>query len=313
MYYYGKNQESRLVEFDGASKCNRTIFVEGLSGVGISSSVVSAYVVGHLKLPLIAVFESEHLPAMCSIHKYLATSSIRIYGNEYVCVALGDHQISAVQQSELVWDMAYAFADFARRHLCTDIISIDGYPVKDDVQKQIQSIAQMIPQKNQKNVPISRDDDEDNEEEKKPSQPNDKLNETNVQAKKSPFEIVGYLTTSKEIGPALKKLGHEPVKTGQILGVTGAMLAWSFTAKSDDPPLTCLLAPDPVEIPDQRGALLIVTLLKEIWHLNINTSELEIEAKRLAAKIQSTIDTIRNQVKKQYSQSTSKPPPGMYL
>jgi len=131
--------------------------------------------------------------------------------------------------------------------------------------------------------------------------------------KKSPFEIVGYLTTSKEIGPALKKLGHEPVKTGQILGVTGAMLAWSFTAKSDDPPLTCLLAPDPVEIPDQRGALLIVTLLKEIWHLNINTSELEIEAKRLAAKIQSTIDTIRNQVKKQYSQSTSKPPPGMYL
>jgi len=147
MYYYGKNQESRLVEFDGASKCNRTIFVEGLSGVGISSSVVSAYVVGHLKLPLIAVFESEHLPAMCSIHKYLATSSIRIYGNEYVCVALGDHQISAVQQSELVWDMAYAFADFARRHLCTDIISIDGYPVKDDVQKQIQSIAQMIPQK----------------------------------------------------------------------------------------------------------------------------------------------------------------------
>jgi len=107
-------------------------------------------------------------------------------------------------------------------------------------------------------------------------------------------------------------MGHEPVKTGQILGVTGAMLAWSFTAKPDDPPLTCLLAPDPVEIPDQRGALLTVKLLKEIWHVQVDVSELELEAKRLAQKIQSTFESIRNQVKKQISQSTTKPPFGMY-
>jgi len=300
-----KNKESRLVEFEGASKCNRAIFVEGLSGVGISSSVVSAYLVGHLKLPLIAVFESEHLPAMCSIHKYLATSSIRIYGNESVCVALGDHQVSAVSQSELVWDMAYAFADFARRHLCSHIISIDGYPVKDDMEKHIQSIAQLIPQKNQKGIAIPLDDDN---QKNKPNENKD----ANEEVKKSPFEVVGYLTTSKDVGPVLKKMNHEPVKTGQILGVTGAMLAWSFTAKSDDPPLTCLLAPDPVEIPDQRGALLIVKLLKEIWHIKVDISELELEAKRLAEKIQSTIENIKAQVKKQYSQSTSKPPFGMY-
>jgi len=140
-----------------------------------------------------------------------------------------------------------------------------------------------------------------------------KIKKKKLKLKKTPFEIVGYLTTSKEIGPILKKMSHEPVKTGQILGVTGAMLAWSFTAKSDDPPLTCLLAPDPVEIPDQRGALLTVNLLKEIWHLQIDTSELEIEAERLAQKIQTTIENIRTQVKKQYSQSTSKPPAGMYL
>jgi len=108
-------------------------------------------------------------------------------------------------------------------------------------------------------------------------------------------------------------MGHEPVKTGQILGVTGTMLAWSLTADCDDPPLTCLLAPDPVDIPDQRGAVLIVHLLKEIWHLQIDASELEIEAKRLYKKIEHTISDIKNQVKSQYAKTSKPPPPGMYL
>jgi len=149
VYYCGKNQKSRLVEFGSACDCFNSIFIEGLSGVGISASVVSAYIVGYLKLPLVAVFESVYLPAMSSIDKYCATSAIRIYGNANVCVALGDHQVSPVHDSELMWDMARSFTGFAKRHRCTHIITIDGYPVKDEMQKQIQSIAKMIPQKDQ--------------------------------------------------------------------------------------------------------------------------------------------------------------------
>jgi len=130
--------------------------------------------------------------------------------------------------------------------------------------------------------------------------------------KKSPFETVGFISSSAEFSKQLRDLGHKAVKTGQIIGVTGALVSWSYTAKSDDPPLTAMLAPDPVQIPDQRGALLAINLIKDIFKVNIDTSELESEAKRVADKIQNTIEDIRQQIKRQYAQQ-SKPPPGMYL
>merc|ERR1712154_131392 len=87
---------------------------------------------------------------------------------------------------------------------------------------------------------------------------------------KDEFEIVRYLTTKKD--------GHEGIKTMQIMGTTGAMMQMAFCGdvysnsyedNKDNPdiPFTALLGPDPVHIPDRRGALLVITLLRDIWNL----------------------------------------------
>ncbi|ETO27885.1 hypothetical protein RFI_09247 [Reticulomyxa filosa] len=130
---------------------------------------------------------------------------------------------------------------------------------------------------------------------------------------KDPYAVARYITCDLEMAKKLKELGHKPVKTGQIIGLTGAILSFSYTASSDDPPVTVLLAPDPVKIPDQRGALLAVRLLREIFALDLDTSTLETEAKRLADKIKATIADIKEQISSQVQRASRPAPSNMYL
>lgn len=305
-FHYGPNNESSLIELDGSDLCSGSVFVEGLNGVGITSTVVSAYLVGTLKLPLVAIFFSPRLPAMCSVHSYRGTSPIRIYGNKEICVAVGDIEMQPIQQSDLVYQICKAFLDFARRHKCRHVVSIEAYPVKGDMNRQLRSIARMMP-KDKKTIQLGGgDSDEDDGKASK--------NDSGKPKGKKIYEQVGFLTTSREIGEKLLAEGHKPVQTGTIIGTTGAMLTTSFTCASDDPPLTAILAPDPVQLPDQRGALLAVQVIKEHFGVSsIDTTELKTEAERLANKISSTIETVKQQVRRQYVPQRGAPPPGMYM
>ncbi len=64
-FHYGcERNKSCLIEFEGVTMTNGSLFVECLSGVGTTSSVVGAYIVGELELPLVAVF---HSPEVCGM------------------------------------------------------------------------------------------------------------------------------------------------------------------------------------------------------------------------------------------------------
>jgi len=294
-FHYGKENESHLVEFEGSEKANGSVFIQGVSGVGVTATVVSAYLIKELNLPIVATFESPHLPAMCAIHSFRATPMIRIHGDSEVCVAVGDLPISPSEKSEILWDITRAFADFARRHRCKHMITVEGMPIKNEFDREISKIERMLP-KDPETVELSREDSGRNEDEEK-----------------DPYAVARYVTCDAEMAKKLKKLGHKPVKTGQIIGLTGATLSFSDTASNDDPPVTVLLAPDPVKIPDQRGALLVVRLLRELFALDLDTSTLESEAKRLTDKIKSTIADIREQISSQVQRATRPAPANMYL
>ncbi|ETO27884.1 nesprin [Reticulomyxa filosa] len=159
-FHYGTNNESHLVEFEGSERVNGSVFIEGVSGVGVTATVVSAYLIKELNLPIVASFESPHLPAMCSIHSFRASPVIRIHGDAdgkisfkkknlikffFICVAVGDLPISASEKSEIIWDITRAFADFARRHRCRHIVTVEGMPIKNEFDREISKIEKMLP------------------------------------------------------------------------------------------------------------------------------------------------------------------------
>jgi predicted ATP-grasp superfamily ATP-dependent carboligase len=302
---YGPNNESHLVELEAATNCNGSVFVEGVAGVGVVSTVVAATLIKQLSLPLVAVFESPELPQMASVHSFRATAPFRIYGDSTVCVATGDVPISAASKSHLIWQIVRAFTDFARRHKCTHIVTVEGNPIKAGLEKEFKSIAKLLP-KGEGGFGGSTSTDEDTEK---------KVDEDESEEDGDPFATVKFITCDEAIGKKLKEMGHGPVRTGQIVGLTGGLLQWSFTAPLEDPPVTCLLAAAPQDLPDQRGALLAVKVLRELFSLaDLDITELESETTRLGEKIKATIEDIKTQITSQLKQmQPAAPPTHMYM
>lgn len=182
-YAFGANKTSYLLEFEGVEACNGSTFIEGLSGVGTTATVVAAYLIGQLELPLIAVYYNPSLPPMTSIHKSVPSSPVRIYGNAHVCVAVGDYPLASDKFGRTIWVIARCLLQFANRHRCRHIICIDGFPIESAIEKKIQSIAREAEKSGH-----SRRDSIEKEV------PNDV------------FSTLGYLTTEKDIALELQKL-----------------------------------------------------------------------------------------------------------
>ncbi|ETO24945.1 hypothetical protein RFI_12204, partial [Reticulomyxa filosa] len=403
-FQYGPRNESSLIECEGSELVNGSLFIEGTSGVGVTSTVVSAYLIKELKLPLIAIFESPQvsnffffffynhklydqgnniITAMCSIHSYRATSPIRIHGNRdgilffvspseiypfpqhknrrlfgkllklslillgaidvcicccccYLCLWFAGLNLSLyiIDKFNFLYSKCFAI------YLLTHIVIVEGLPIENQLDKEIKEIAKLEgvdieAQGDEEEVEEDVEDDE--EEEDDGGQPVLKLDmpvlsgqdsETEKEDDvKDPYATVRYVTCSDEIAKKLYDMGHRPIKTGQILGITGnfffffflprrdevfltffftrlpgAMLSMCTTSPSDDPPFTALLAPDPVKLIDQRGALMAVKLLRELFNLELDTSGLEKETERLAEKIKTTIASIKEQIHSQLEQ-----------
>mmetsp|Transcript_49644 Transcript_49644/g.82648 ORF Transcript_49644/g.82648 Transcript_49644/m.82648 type:complete len:370 (+) Transcript_49644:348-1457(+) len=300
-FYYGLHQESTLVELEGVQACNGSILIECLTGIGSTSTICGAHIIGALSLPCVAVFISPSLPAMTSIHKHCPTSAIRIYGDASVCVAISDHALNASEQNGVIWQICQSLMDFAQRRCVTHIISVDGFPIKDNIQRRIDEIAKKAQTETQ-----NRSDSSNDAEEK-----TQKLKDEKVDAL---FSTVRYLSTDKEIAEQLHSKGHTGIKTMQIMGGSGAMMQLAFCSdmfssstaaqqqQKDAPPIafTAMFAPDPVHIPDRRGAVLVVTLLREIWKLQqISVDALQKDANRLQKKVQETVDQIASQMEQQ--------------
>eukprot|EP01084_Bolivina_argentea_P250838 420458_1 len=319
-YKYGTNNESTLIEFEGVKHCNKSILIEALKGIGTTSTVVGAHIIGVLKLPCIAVFVSSTLPAMTSVHKFMPTSAIRIYGNKNVCVAISDYALHSTERSDTIWQICQSLVDFSRRHQCQHIISVDGFPVKDKVQKQIDKLAKMHGK-------------DPNDAQTLDLNKNKDIEKKNEQKTKDIFETVHYLTTDKSIAETLQKDGHKGIKTMQIMGATGAMMQLAFcgdiycndvnindTMNDDNNKdivlFSAMLAPDPIHIPDRRGALLTIRLLRDIWGLKqINLDALQKDADRLQKKIEQTVTEIASQMQQQRRIQMAKaaPPAHMYV
>mmetsp|Transcript_15725 Transcript_15725/g.24929 ORF Transcript_15725/g.24929 Transcript_15725/m.24929 type:complete len:338 (+) Transcript_15725:47-1060(+) len=314
-FKYGSHKESTLLEFEGVDQCNGSMLIEALRGIGTTSTVVGAHLIGTLKLQCVAVFVSPSLPAMTSVHKFMPTSAIRIYGNKEMCVAISDYALHSTDRCDIVWQICQSVMEFAQRHKCKHIISVDGFPVTGGVQQQIESMAKQHMKQQQKlqNHSAAEDDDEDKEKEK----------ETEPAA--DPFAVAHYLSTDKSIAEKLKQSGHEGIKTMQIMGATGAMMQMAFCgafygdAEEDnqaDVPFSALLAPDPVSIPDRRGALLAIRLLREVWGLHeIDVESLQQDAARLQEKVQQTVSEIATQMQAQrrIQMQAQRPPQHMYV
>jgi len=331
-FYYGPHNESYLLECAGAELVNGSLFVQGIKGIGVTASVVSAYLVEELKLPLVAIFHSPNMAAMCSTYCYRPTPPVRIYGNADVCVAVGDLPFSAIDDSALLWYMAQAFCDFARRHRCKHVVTVEGLPIENELEKEIQKIAKRegldIEHHGDEIVGVPRDSSEDEmdgakdvlEMEQHDQHPqlvisdSEDAEQEEDQKTKDPYATIRYITCCETLAKKLYDMGHRPVKTGQILGVTGALLSLSTILSDEDPPFTALLAPDPVNMKDQRGALMAVKLLRDLFGLQLDTTTLDKETQKLADKTNLIITNIKEQIQNQLDQlKPGSPPPYMYM
>jgi len=125
---------------------------------------------------------------------------------------------------------------------------------------------------------------------------------------------IRYITCCEGLSKKLFDMGHRPVKTGQILGLTGAMMTLSITLPIDDPPYTALFVPGPVRLRDERSALMTVKVLQDLFGLQLDISTLDEETQRLGEKIKLIIAHIQEQIQNQLEQiRPGPPPPYMYV
>ncbi len=99
-------------------------------------------------------------------------------------------------------------------------------------------------------------------------------------------DIVYVMASTPELVKSLEKSGFKPIEEGVATGVSALLLTSSTQDKLSD---VSLLVPITQNIIDPKYAELAINSLNTLLHLDIDTNELEKEAKLVEAKIQELI------------------------
>ena len=104
-------------------KPKKVAIIEGFPGFGLVSTIVTEFLVNHLKTELIGVIKSEEIPALAAVHDNKIIQPLGIfYNKQYNLVIL--HAISNV--TGLEWKAAEIIKELAKQLDAKDVISIEG-------------------------------------------------------------------------------------------------------------------------------------------------------------------------------------------
>jgi uncharacterized protein len=94
--------------------------------------IAASHLIEELKLEEVAYIESNLLPPVIVLHEGLPHSSIRIFGNDNLLLAVSETPISA----ETIYPIVNALVDWGKNNNVKTIISLSGIPMQDRQEAQ---------------------------------------------------------------------------------------------------------------------------------------------------------------------------------
>jgi len=134
--------EVTLTEF-ATIECDGAAIVECFSSVGLLGIMTGKHLVKHLKLPLIGILQSEHFPVTCVVQNEQPSYPVRIYGDRRLVVFMAEMGLKVPPES--LSSVVESIFDFAHRHRCPMIYSIEGIPRPDSFEVDGQEVRLTIP------------------------------------------------------------------------------------------------------------------------------------------------------------------------
>jgi len=115
-----------------------SVVLAGFPSTSLASILTGGYLREQLKLPLVGVISSYGFPPRCIIEKGVPSQSVRIFGDRRLVVILCEFKIPT---NELINSLAEALLDFAERHKCPSLLTVEGVPVSDTSDKNLRFIS----------------------------------------------------------------------------------------------------------------------------------------------------------------------------
>lgn len=103
------------------------VMLFGFPDVGLVGVIAASHLISELDLAEVAYVDSRLLPPLIVLHKGLPHSSIRIFGNHGVLLAVSETAISA----DTIYPIMHALIDWGRGKDVELMVSMSGIPVQD--------------------------------------------------------------------------------------------------------------------------------------------------------------------------------------
>lgn len=103
------------------------IMLFGFPDAGLVGVIAASHLIEELNLTEVAYIDSRLLPPLIVLHEGLPHSSIRVFGNERILLAISETPISA----DVIYPVMEALIDWGRKSKVKMMISLSGIPIEE--------------------------------------------------------------------------------------------------------------------------------------------------------------------------------------
>jgi uncharacterized protein len=119
------SEEVKIIEKSKVPSGATLVF--GFPDVGLVGVIAASHLVDELNLSEVAYLDSRLLPPLIVLHEGLPHSSIRIFGNDNILLAISEAPIPA----DVLYPIMDALIDWAKSKNVKMMISLSGIPIQD--------------------------------------------------------------------------------------------------------------------------------------------------------------------------------------
>jgi uncharacterized protein len=119
------SEEVKIIEKNKVPSGATLVF--GFPDVGLVGVIAASHLVDELNLSEVAYLDSRLLPPLIVLHEGLPHSSIRIFGNDNILLAISEAPIPA----DVLYPIMDALIDWAKSKNVKMMISLSGIPIQD--------------------------------------------------------------------------------------------------------------------------------------------------------------------------------------
>jgi len=103
------------------------VMLFGFPDVGLVGVIAASHLISELNLTEVAYMDSSLLPPLIVLHEGLPHSSIRVFGNHNILLAVSETAISA----DVIYPIMHSLIDWGRSKKAQMMISLSGIPIQD--------------------------------------------------------------------------------------------------------------------------------------------------------------------------------------